>query len=68
MDFAAALNEEALELEAAGADVIQFDEPWLRNDPVAAERYAVQAINRARGESRRRPSSTCASGMQRSSW
>jgi 5-methyltetrahydropteroyltriglutamate--homocysteine methyltransferase len=47
MDFAAALNEEALELEAAGADVIQFDEPWLRNDPVAAERYAIPAINRA---------------------
>ncbi len=34
-------------LEAAGADVIQIDEPWLRNDPVGAERYAVQAINRA---------------------
>jgi 5-methyltetrahydropteroyltriglutamate--homocysteine methyltransferase len=47
MDFAAAVNEEALALEAAGADVIQIDEPWLRNDPEAAERYAIQAINRA---------------------
>ena len=47
MDFAAAVNEEARELQAAGADVIQLDEPWLRNDPVAAERYAVGAINRA---------------------
>jgi len=47
MDFAAAVNEEALELERAGADVLQLDEPWLRNDPEAAKRYAVKAINRA---------------------
>jgi 5-methyltetrahydropteroyltriglutamate--homocysteine methyltransferase len=31
----------------AGADVIQLDEPWLRNDPDAAKRFAVKAINRA---------------------
>jgi 5-methyltetrahydropteroyltriglutamate--homocysteine methyltransferase len=47
MDFAVAVNEEARELEAAGADVIQLDEPWLRNDPDGARRYAVPAINRA---------------------
>jgi len=47
MDFAAAVNAEARELQAAGADVIQLDEPWLRNDPEAARRYAVPAINRA---------------------
>ena len=47
MDFAAAVNAEALELEAAGADVIQLDEPWLRNDPEGAKRFAVPAINRA---------------------
>jgi 5-methyltetrahydropteroyltriglutamate--homocysteine methyltransferase len=47
MDFAAAVNEEALELQAAGADAIQLDEPWLRNDPEGAKRYAVKAINRA---------------------
>jgi 5-methyltetrahydropteroyltriglutamate--homocysteine methyltransferase len=47
MDFAAAVNAEAKDLEAAGADVIQLDEPWLRNDPEAAKRYAVRAINRA---------------------
>jgi 5-methyltetrahydropteroyltriglutamate--homocysteine methyltransferase len=47
MDFAAAVNGEARDLEAAGADVIQLDEPWLRNDPEAAQRYAVPAINRA---------------------
>jgi 5-methyltetrahydropteroyltriglutamate--homocysteine methyltransferase len=47
MALAAAVNEEALELEKAGADVIQLDEPWVRNDPGAAKRYAVKAINRA---------------------
>jgi 5-methyltetrahydropteroyltriglutamate--homocysteine methyltransferase len=47
MDFAAAVNAEALELQAAGADFIQLDEPWLRNNPEAAQRYAVNAINRA---------------------
>ncbi|MFI5375809.1 MAG: 5-methyltetrahydropteroyltriglutamate--homocysteine methyltransferase [Candidatus Rokuibacteriota bacterium] len=47
MDFAVAVNAEALELQAAGADVIQLDEPWLRNDPEGAKRYAVPAINRA---------------------
>lgn len=47
MAFAAAVNEEAHALVAAGADVIQLDEPWLRNDPSAAERIAVRAINRA---------------------
>jgi 5-methyltetrahydropteroyltriglutamate--homocysteine methyltransferase len=47
MDFAAAVNEEALELEKAGADVIQLDEPWVRQNPEGARRYAVKAINRA---------------------
>jgi 5-methyltetrahydropteroyltriglutamate--homocysteine methyltransferase len=47
MDFAAAVNAEARDLERAGADVIQLDEPWLRNDPEAAARFAVPAINRA---------------------
>jgi 5-methyltetrahydropteroyltriglutamate--homocysteine methyltransferase len=47
MDMAVAVNEEALELVKAGADVIQLDEPWVRNNPEAAKRYAVKAINRA---------------------
>jgi len=47
MDLAAAVNEEARDLQAAGADLIQLDEPWLRNDPEGAKRYAVPAINRA---------------------
>jgi 5-methyltetrahydropteroyltriglutamate--homocysteine methyltransferase len=47
MDFAAAVNEEAHDLQAAGADVIQIDDPWLRNDPDAAKRVAVRALDRA---------------------
>jgi 5-methyltetrahydropteroyltriglutamate--homocysteine methyltransferase len=47
MDLAAAVNAEARALERAGADVIQLDEPWLRNDPETARRIAVTAIDRA---------------------
>jgi 5-methyltetrahydropteroyltriglutamate--homocysteine methyltransferase len=47
MDYATAVNAEARDLEAAGADVIQLDEPWLRQDPTAAKRIAVKAIDRA---------------------
>jgi 5-methyltetrahydropteroyltriglutamate--homocysteine methyltransferase len=47
MDLAVAVNAELHDLQAAGADVIQLDEPWLRNDPDAARRFAVPAINRA---------------------
>ncbi len=47
MDLAAAVNREAHALQAAGADVIQLDEPWLRNDPEGARRIAVRAIDRA---------------------
>jgi 5-methyltetrahydropteroyltriglutamate--homocysteine methyltransferase len=47
MAFAEAVNAEARDLEKAGADVIQLDEPWVRSNPDLARRYAVKAINRA---------------------
>jgi 5-methyltetrahydropteroyltriglutamate--homocysteine methyltransferase len=47
MDLAAAVNQEVRDLRAAGADVVQLDEPWLRMDPKGAKLYAVPAINRA---------------------
>ncbi len=47
MDFAVALNAEIHELKAAGADVIQIDEPWMQAFPDRARRCAVAAINRA---------------------
>jgi 5-methyltetrahydropteroyltriglutamate--homocysteine methyltransferase len=45
--YAEAVAEEARDLHAAGADVIQLDEPWLQARPEAAARYGVAAINRA---------------------
>ena len=47
MDFANAVNAEAHALKAAGADVIQLDEPWLQARPEDAKRYGVAVINRA---------------------
>ncbi len=45
--YAAAVNEELRDLKAAGADVVQIDEPYLQARPEAARRYAVEAIDRA---------------------
>jgi 5-methyltetrahydropteroyltriglutamate--homocysteine methyltransferase len=47
MDYATCVNQEVAELFAAGADVVQLDEPWLRANPDEARRYGVAAINRA---------------------
>jgi 5-methyltetrahydropteroyltriglutamate--homocysteine methyltransferase len=47
MAYAAVVAEEARDLGAAGADVIQLDEPWLQARPEQAKRYGVKAINRA---------------------
>jgi 5-methyltetrahydropteroyltriglutamate--homocysteine methyltransferase len=47
MDYATCVNQEVAELFAAGADVVQLDEPWLRANPDEARRYGVAAIDRA---------------------
>ena len=47
MDYAAAVNEEARDLVAAGADYIQLDEPYLQAHPDKARRYGIEAIDRA---------------------
>jgi 5-methyltetrahydropteroyltriglutamate--homocysteine methyltransferase len=47
MAYAACVNEEVKALFAAGADVVQLDEPWLRTNPAEARAYAVTAINTA---------------------
>ena len=47
MDYAAAVNAELRDLKAAGADVIQLDEPYLQARPEKAKAYGVKAINRA---------------------
>ncbi len=47
LDLAAAVNAEAKAVKAAGADVVQLDEPWLETAPEIAARYAIRAIDRA---------------------
>src|SRR5690348_8253694 len=47
MDYAAAVNAEIRDLKAAGADVIQLDEPWVQARPDEARRLALPAIDRA---------------------
>jgi 5-methyltetrahydropteroyltriglutamate--homocysteine methyltransferase len=45
--YAEAVNQELRELKAAGADVVQIDEPYLQARPEPAREYAVEAIDRA---------------------
>ena len=47
MALAGAVNEEVRDLFAAGADVVQLDEPYLQARSEKAERFAIKAINRA---------------------
>src|SRR5690348_3207193 len=47
MALAAAVNDEMRDLFAAGADIVQLDEPYLQARAEKAERFALKAINRA---------------------
>ena len=47
LGYAEAVNEELRDLKAAGADVVQIDEPYLQARPEPAREYALEAINRA---------------------
>jgi 5-methyltetrahydropteroyltriglutamate--homocysteine methyltransferase len=47
MDLAAAVNEEVRDLFAAGADIVQIDEPWLQSRAEKAREFALPAIDRA---------------------
>ena len=47
LDLAAAVNEEIRDLFAAGADVVQLDEPWLQSRVEDARAFAIAAIDRA---------------------
>ena len=47
MDYAAAVNEEIRDLFAAGADVVQIDEPYMQARPEKARQYGLRALNRA---------------------
>jgi 5-methyltetrahydropteroyltriglutamate--homocysteine methyltransferase len=47
LGYAEAVNEEVRDLFAAGADVVQLDEPYLQARPDEARRYGVKVLNRA---------------------
>ena len=47
MDYAAAVNEEIKDLFAAGADIVQIDEPYMQARPEKAREYGLAALNRA---------------------
>jgi len=47
MDYAQAVNEEIRDLFAAGADVVQIDEPYMQARPQKAREYGLAALNAA---------------------
>jgi len=47
MDYAAAVNAEIRDLFAAGADIVQIDEPYMQARPEKAREYGLKALNRA---------------------
>jgi 5-methyltetrahydropteroyltriglutamate--homocysteine methyltransferase len=47
MAYAEAVNAEIKDLFAAGADVVQIDEPYMQARPEQARRYGLDALNRA---------------------
>src|SRR6187397_294221 len=47
MDYAEAVNAEIKDLFAAGADVVQIDEPYMQARPEKARQYGLAALNRA---------------------
>ncbi|NIR91710.1 MAG: 5-methyltetrahydropteroyltriglutamate--homocysteine methyltransferase [Gammaproteobacteria bacterium] len=47
MDYAAAVNAEMKDLFAAGADIVQLDEPYMQARADQAREYGVEAFNRA---------------------
>jgi 5-methyltetrahydropteroyltriglutamate--homocysteine methyltransferase len=47
MDYAVAVNAEIRDLFAAGADVVQIDEPYMQARPEKAREYGLKALNRA---------------------
>jgi 5-methyltetrahydropteroyltriglutamate--homocysteine methyltransferase len=47
LDYAAAVNEEIKDLFAAGADIVQIDEPYMQARPDLARSYGLKAFLRA---------------------
>jgi 5-methyltetrahydropteroyltriglutamate--homocysteine methyltransferase len=47
LDYAAAVNAEIKDLFAAGADIVQIDEPWMQSRSEQARKFGIAALNRA---------------------
>jgi 5-methyltetrahydropteroyltriglutamate--homocysteine methyltransferase len=47
IDYAKAVNAEIRDLHAAGADIVQIDEPYLQARPDEARQYGLAALNAA---------------------
>jgi 5-methyltetrahydropteroyltriglutamate--homocysteine methyltransferase len=47
LDYAAAVNAEIRDLFAAGADIVQIDEPYMQARPEKARAYGLEALNAA---------------------
>jgi 5-methyltetrahydropteroyltriglutamate--homocysteine methyltransferase len=47
LDYAAAVNAEIKDLFAAGADIVQIDEPYMQARPEKARKYGLKALNAA---------------------
>ena len=47
LDYAAAVNAEIRDLFAAGADIVQLDDPWMQARPEKAKQYGLKALDRA---------------------
>lgn len=47
LDYAEAVNAEIRDLFAAGADIVQIDEPYMQARPEKAREFGLAAVNRA---------------------
>ena len=47
LDYAVAVSAEIKDLFAAGADIVQIDEPWMQSRPDKARKYGLKALDRA---------------------
>src|ERR1700685_3452986 len=47
LDYAAAVNAEIKDLFAAGADIVQIDEPYMQARPAKAKQFGVEVLNRS---------------------
>ena len=67
LDYAAAVNAEIKDLFAAGADIVQIDEPYMQARPDKARKFGLRGLEARSTASPAQPRSTSASAMPPSS-